>query len=47
MALQICNHLCSSVESVPYHKVFAGFGKCDTLQYGNTMQVGGGVQGPS
>ncbi|EFN60095.1 hypothetical protein CHLNCDRAFT_133411 [Chlorella variabilis] len=35
---EICNHLCSSVESVPYHKVFAGFGKCDTLQYGNTMQ---------
>ncbi|KAI3429649.1 hypothetical protein D9Q98_005734 [Chlorella vulgaris] len=35
----VCNHLCSGVESVPYHKIFAGFGKQGTLQHIDTIQV--------
>lgn len=38
--LQVCNHLCASVDSVPYHKMFAGFGKSATLQYLSSVQVG-------
>ena len=38
-APQICNHLSSSVESVPYHKVFTGFGKRGPLQYLSAVQV--------
>ena len=37
--LQICNHVCSSVDSVPFHKVFAGFGKTSSLQYLSAIQV--------
>ena len=40
----MCNHLCTAVDSVPYHKVFAGFGKSATLQYLNAVQVGAGSQ---
>ncbi len=36
----MCNHLCGSVDSVPHHKIFAGFGKSSTLQYLSSVQVG-------
>lgn len=38
--MQVCNHLCSSVDSVPFHKVFAGFGSSATLKYSGAIQVG-------
>ncbi len=37
---QACNHLCFSVDSVPFHKVFSGFGSRAMLKYSGAIQVG-------